>query len=198
MDSKAVRLIHKMNTIASGKSKLPLLALCLPHWALGLYPLRQISGLDQREGVYEDFCRIFQPIYDNHVKSFDQDSLRDFVDCCLFQTKTCRDPGSNFHEEKGELSLYSLVMDLFAAAALTTADALDWAILHMAHREDLPTKVQAELDGFFGRGTMPCYVDRVGCRKDLPFTNAVLSESLRYASQSFQVNALFVSHIFLS
>ena len=60
----------------------------------------------------------------------------------------------------------------------STNAALEHAILHVCLQPSIQGKVQAEIDEVIGATREPCYEDR----KRMPYTLAVLYETLRFAT----------------
>ncbi|XP_056379001.1 cytochrome P450 2C14-like isoform X2 [Hyla sarda] len=80
---------------------------------------------------------------------------------------------STFDED----NLIAVVIDLFGAGTETTAIALLWGLLYMVAYPDIQQEVQKELDAT-SNGPQIYYKDR----KNLPYTNAVIHEILRYGN----------------
>ncbi|XP_070610350.1 cytochrome P450 2J2-like [Erythrolamprus reginae] len=98
---------------------------------------------------------------------------RDFIDFYLFEMeKSKNDPNSTFDED----NLTHCISDLFFTGADTTAVSLKWALLLMAIHLDIQDKVHKEIQDVLCSSRSICYGDR----KNLPYTNAVIHEILRY------------------
>lgn len=67
---------------------------------------------------------------------------------------------------------------LFLTGAETTSSSLLWAILFLLHHPEVQGKVHAEIDEVVGSGRRVTLEDRAS----LPYTNAVLMESMRMAT----------------
>ncbi len=83
------------------------------------------------------------------------------------------------YRQDGLNSLLGTMLDLFIAGSDTTSTSLVWAILYMIQHPDIQTRVQEELDSVFGRSSMP---NLSATTKELPYTNAVISEMFRKTS----------------
>ena len=67
---------------------------------------------------------------------------------------------------------------IFFSGAETTSSSLLWAILFLLHHPEVQRKVHAEIDEAVGPNRRVSLEDRAS----LPFTNAVLMESMRMAT----------------
>ena len=74
-------------------------------------------------------------------------------------------------------SYFSLAI-FFWIGAETTSSSLSWAFLFLLHHPEVQTRVQAEIDSVVGEGRNVSLEDKT----DLPYTNAVLMESMRMAT----------------
>ena len=120
----------------------------------------------------------FKPYIHNHLKEFDPDNCKDFIDLYLKRISETSDPLSSFHGQKGQHSLISSLLDLFLAGMETTTTALLWGFLLMAKHVEVQSRVHQELDSVLGDRSQPCLEDQ----KNLPYTCAVISEVLRVSS----------------
>ncbi|KAK4296366.1 hypothetical protein Pmani_031131 [Petrolisthes manimaculis] len=71
-------------------------------------------------------------------------------------------------------------MDLFFAGKETTASSLVWLIYYLATYTEAQHKMQAEVDEVLPKGTLATLQDRAR----LPYTEAVIHETLRVSSLS--------------
>ena len=76
--------------------------------------------------------------------------------------------------------------DLFAGGSGTTNMGLYWTIFYMAKFPHIQAKVQAELSTHYGPHTLPTCTGSKDSQLQLPYTWAVMSESLRKTSLAFQ------------
>ncbi len=76
----------------------------------------------------------------------------------------------------GENWLPTILNDLFAAGAETTATTLHWALLWMALNPHIQEKMQEEIDRVFG--SKP-HVFTLSDRERLPYVEATIMEVLR-------------------
>ncbi|XP_071493084.1 cytochrome P450 2D28-like [Diadema antillarum] len=118
-----------------------------------------------------------------HRTTFDIDrEPRDLIDAYLLEMekrKQAMARGSNEGLSMGGFTdeqLIHFMADIFAAGTDTTATTIRWTILHCAKFTEVQRKVHEELDRVVGRGRMPTMLDR----PNLPYTQALLAESLRH------------------
>ncbi|RXN24170.1 cytochrome P450 2K1-like protein [Labeo rohita] len=101
--------------------------------------------------------------------------LRGFVDSFLVRMQNAEESGeknSLFNQQ----NLIFSVGNLFAAGTDTTSTALRWGLLLMAKYPHIQDRVQKEIDQVIG-GRQPVTEDR----KNLPYTDAVIHETQRFA-----------------
>ena len=123
---------------------------------------------------------ILEPYIQDHIKTFDEDNLRDFLDIYIAQMKECdEDPSSSFYKDTGLDSLRTSIVDMFMAGSDTISSSLTWAILYMVHHPDIQQKVQEELDEAFKGHDMPTLSVDASATS---YTRAVISECFRKTS----------------
>ncbi|XP_071964192.1 cytochrome P450 2U1-like [Antedon mediterranea] len=111
-------------------------------------------------------------IFNEHLREYDPENPRDFVDIFRNEiTKNKDDITSSFDED----NMAFVTADLFVAGTETTATTLLWAMLYMCLYPEVQQKVQDELDQVVGAGNHPT---KAHIQK-LPYTEAVLLEIQR-------------------
>ncbi len=158
--------------------------------------------------VFNDIFDLVRVHLKDHKESLDPDNPRDFMDTYLTEIGKTNDATSSFYKKKGEESLLAVMGDLFLAGRLilnfcthtfimftlerlatsltqitfsgaeTTSSSLLWAFLFLLHYPDVQERVQAEIDEVVGQNRKVSLEDKVS----LPYTNAVLMESMRMAT----------------
>ncbi|XP_037544923.1 cytochrome P450 2K1-like [Nematolebias whitei] len=109
-------------------------------------------------------------------ETLNPDACRCFVDAFLIHKKHLEDSGiTNLHYHDDNL-LYT-VMNLFEAGTDTTATTVKWGLLYMAKFPHIQDHVQEELSRVVGSRQV-----RIEDRKNLPFTDAVVHETQRFAN----------------
>ncbi|XP_034047255.1 cytochrome P450 2K1-like [Thalassophryne amazonica] len=124
----------------------------------------------------EGNIRRFKELLNNLKETLNSHMCRGLVDCFLNRKKKDEDSGvedSHFHES----NLIFTVANLFAAGTDTTATTLNWALLLMAKYPQIQDRVQAELWKVIGNRQI-----RMDDRRNLPYTDAVIHETQRFAS----------------
>merc|ERR1712226_119674 len=114
----------------------------------------------------------------HHQATLDINSPRDFTDAMLIEIQKTTDKDSSFYGESGIENLRNTLFDLFLAGSETTSTTLTWAALYMVRYPEVQKKVQAELDRVVGQNRPPSLKDK----PNLPYTEAVLMETQRYAN----------------
>ncbi|XP_046343155.2 steroid 17-alpha-hydroxylase/17,20 lyase-like [Haliotis rufescens] len=114
-----------------------------------------------------------------HKETFSSDTQRDFTDAMLIAQKEAE------AEENPELlaqitntHLGQTVSDVFQAGVDTSRQTLHWTILYLAAHPEVQAKLHAEVDSVIGQRRVPMLSER----HKLPYTEAVLYESMRMAT----------------
>lgn len=115
----------------------------------------------------QDCNRVIQELVQERQQNFEQESVGNIVDYYLEQMKLNR----SFSKD----NLDSLVQDLFVAGTETISNTLNWAIFYIVAHTEVQEKLHEEIDQIVGKDRVPCEKDR----KQMPFTEAVLLESMR-------------------
>jgi len=129
------------------------------------------TGWNKQKQVVEETQVLMRKIVKQHVETYDEENMRDFVDVYLREISTSKDP--SFNEEQ----LLVNAMDLFSAGSETTATTLAWAVNYMLLHPEVQTKVQEEVDQVLG-DRAPSLADR----GRLCFTEATIFEIQRLGS----------------
>ncbi|KAM5164988.1 cytochrome P450 2A4-like [Mantella aurantiaca] len=109
----------------------------------------------------------------SHQKSLDPESPRDFIDCFLIQANKEKDEkNSEFCQE----NLMVSVFELFFAGTETTSLTLQFSLLVMIKYWKIQERIQEEIDSVIGPDRQPSITDR----SQMPYTNAVIHEIMRY------------------
>ncbi|XP_071803788.1 cytochrome P450 2J5-like [Asterias amurensis] len=112
-------------------------------------------------------------IIKNHVKEFNPDDMRDFMDMYINEMKEKED--QRVETVLSLNNLVSVINDLFVAGSETTATTLRWGLLYMMLHPEVQTRVQQEIDTVVGRNRMP----KLSNKPDMPYTEAVILELQR-------------------
>ena len=132
-----------------------------------------------------------------HLKSYDDNDMRDYIDCYLAEMKRVTESGdtsSSFHGEKGEVHLKASIFDLYIAGSETSSTTLLFCIIYMVNFPKIQKKIQEDLDRVVGPNRLPCLADK----PQLPYLEATLSEIQRCANVSHQslVVSLYIYSVY--
>ncbi|KAJ0063790.1 hypothetical protein NL108_006742 [Boleophthalmus pectinirostris] len=109
---------------------------------------------------------------EEHMKTLDPSSPRDFIDCFLIRMNQERNnSNTEFHFE----NLWSTVLNLFAAGTETTSSTIRYALSALIKYPDIQKRMQEEIDTVIGRERSPNMEDRTS----LSFCDAVIHEVQR-------------------
>ncbi|KAF7231020.1 cytochrome P450 2K1-like [Nothobranchius furzeri] len=131
----------------------------------------------------KQICNIFAANNKHHSKllrrlkeTINPQMCRGVADAFLIRQQQIQESGntnSHFHD----VNLLVTIQNLFSAGTDTTATTLRWALLLMAKYPQMQDQVQEELNRVLG-GRQVLVKDRL----NLPFTNAVVHETQRFAN----------------
>ncbi|KAM4029110.1 cytochrome P450 2C20-like isoform 2-T5 [Anomaloglossus baeobatrachus] len=129
--------------------------------------------IKQRVFRESEFLQKFVTKYiENHKKTLNPESPRDFIDHFLLKIKEVE------HEMDPDIcdtSLIVMVVALLAGGTETTASTLKFMLVLMAHYPDVQAKVQQEID----EATKALRIPEITDKPQLAYTNAVIHESQR-------------------
>ncbi|KAM5163934.1 cytochrome P450 2K4-like [Mantella aurantiaca] len=122
----------------------------------------------------DDIHNFLKTEFVEHLKGLDRDDQRGFVDAFLIkQEEEKSDPNTYFHE----MNLLSTVTSLFMAGTETTSSTIRWAVSYMIEYPEIQRRVHEEIDRVIGSAQ-----PRIDHRKNMPYTNAVIHETQRFAN----------------
>ena len=119
-----------------------------------------------------DYCNEYIEI--QKTKPIDGENPLTFIEAFLYKINSVKDPSEPLHGENGILNLQNMLFDFFLAGGDTTANTLNWAMLHMILNPEMQDKVRQELKSSLGFRKAKM-VDK----NDTPYTEAVLHEIQR-------------------
>ena len=156
-----------------GFSLSTLIAFSLPEF-LRKYNTQFKTMLHRQHHLYDWFAQE----YETHLKTYDENNLRDYIDCYIQErqrTERENDTDSSFYGEKGHWSFVNSMLDLFVAGAETTSSTLQWALAYLVHHPEIQSRAQQELDEVVGRTRLPTLDDR----EKLPYLESLIAEIQR-------------------
>ncbi|XP_075701954.1 cytochrome P450 2A13-like [Rhinoderma darwinii] len=136
--------------------------------------MKHLPGRHQK--VFQDCERMKSFIkeeIESHRRTLNPDSPRDFIDCFLIRANQENEIN---REEFSQDNLVILAFELFIAGTETTSNTLQFSLLLMIQYPEIQEKVQNEIDTVIGPTRMPGISDR----SQMPYTNAVIHEVMRY------------------
>nr|QSD59123.1 CYP3682A1 [Diaphanosoma celebensis]QST15079.1 CYP370C10 protein [Diaphanosoma celebensis] len=172
-DSECQQLIYNMNRLIAGASATdPIFLLpMLNHF--GKYKKKSKDFAANARNVMSLAKRLVRQHNENR-NSDRSDFMHIFMDEVQ---KNEDDPESTFNQKGAEDTLAMILVDLFIAGNETTSTALLWFFLLMAAHPQIQRRVQQEIDSVVdGSGPL------LEHRRRLPYTEAVLMETLRFGS----------------
>lgn len=147
-DPKTIRTVKAFNDLLKyGPGPWPAYATALPSrsmlkWKL-LEPLTKRSY--QVKG-FEEVINLIKPAIDSHMKDFNDEDIRDFVDLVIQKVRTTSDRDSSFHSDRGYEFMVNIIIEMFIGGMETTSSSLLWIFFYMIHHPDVTERVQAEVD----------------------------------------------------
>ncbi|KAI1729563.1 cytochrome p450 domain-containing protein [Ditylenchus destructor] len=114
---------------------------------------------------------------------WEQREVTDYVFAFL-KEKAQKDANDEVHHGFSMPQLQNMCLDLWLAGQETTSTTLAWGIAHLLYNPEICDKLYAELDKVIGSDRLITMADRA----DLPYTCAVVNETLRIAN--ILVNAI--------
>ena len=86
-----------------------------------------------------DYCNEYIEI--QKTKPIDGENPLTFIEAFLYKINSVKDPSEPLHGENGILNLQNMLFDFFLAGGDTTANTLNWAMLHMILNPEMQDKV---------------------------------------------------------
>lgn len=145
-------------------------------WINSVFPDALVTWICRRDVVkitLDSFSAYFEEVIDEHKATLDKDNPRDLIDAYIIEMEK-----DNPDSTCSKRDLVLLIFDLFNAGTQTTDNMLTWMIFYLANHPKVQERMLREIDEVLPRGTLPILEDK----PRLPYTEAVVHESLRKAS----------------
>ena len=121
--------------------------------------------------------RFLHKNYDEHVKDFDGQNVRDFTDALLMARKDAEaDEESHVLKYLKPYNIQTSVKGLYVAAIESTRSTLSWVFLLLANYPDKQQKVRVEVNEFILGDDIPNLGHKANCN----YTAAFIAETMRF------------------
>jgi len=115
--------------------------------------------------------------YEEHVKTFDGKTIRDFTDALLMaRMEAEQEEGSAVLKYLKPANIQNCVNDLFGAGSETSRQTLTWAFLLMSNYPEKQKRIREEVFEFIGENEVPNLSHRTNCN----YLAAFIAEILRF------------------
>lgn len=129
-----------------------------------------------RVGMDEVIKPFLEVKYQDHVKTFDVNNMRDVLDMLILARKEAENDSDEKHLDKlTDIHIMMTIFDIFFAGIHTSRTTLHYAILYMVAYPEIQTKVQEEIDRIVPSDGLP----KLCHKPQLSYTEAVLYECMR-------------------
>ncbi|WAQ97360.1 CP2J5-like protein [Mya arenaria] len=155
------------NTVVSGSGPISTTNV-FPRFIARLFNKKEDVIMNKRREAFQQMGDYIMSQIKEHESSFDENSIRDFVDIYLRSQKH----GSE--DERKHITMgnmFRVIFDLFLAGSETTYATLDWAFLQMIRNPEVQTRCQEEIAQVIGERAVK-YADK----DKLTYVNATIME----------------------
>ncbi|ESO98973.1 hypothetical protein LOTGIDRAFT_114147 [Lottia gigantea] len=125
--------------------------------------------------MFNSFLDVMYKNYHEHVQSFSEDNLKDFTDFMIYAKKQAAVDDPNIENIITDTHIVQTIADIFGAGVDTSRQTIVWTLYLLAENPEIQKKVQSEIDEILDLNQAPSVKDR----SSLPYTEAVLHESMR-------------------
>ncbi|XP_021953079.2 methyl farnesoate epoxidase [Folsomia candida] len=143
-----------------------------------IYAFPRWTGYDKIKAALSDMADYLRKPVMDHKKTRQDEFERDFTDAFLKEIAKTTDPNSAFMGKLGEDNLVSTLGDLYLAGTDTIATTLSWMILYLSKFPQIQKKFQQEIESVTGNTRKITVSDR----PNMPYTQALIAETLRFSS----------------
>ncbi|XP_059087176.1 cytochrome P450 2C15-like [Tigriopus californicus] len=128
------------------------------------------------EGAFSNIARLTKPIVKEHRDTFQPDHIRDFIDSYI-EAQNDPSKGFSFSGNTGDMNLFGILEDFYAAGSSTISLTLTWCMLFLSNYPEMQEKIQQEVE----RVTTGNRLIEFSERSQTPFTEAFIHETQRCA-----------------
>ncbi|XP_066929273.1 steroid 17-alpha-hydroxylase/17,20 lyase-like, partial [Clytia hemisphaerica] len=130
-----------------------------------------LKGSEIRDSITRKF-------FEEHIQTFNPEKLRDLTDNLLYLSQNKEMWQDAGFEKVTQLQLESIINSIFVAGIETSLSTLRWMLIYLFHNPKIQNKIYNELYTNLG----PKHQITTEDMRSLPYTQAVLHETNRYAS----------------
>ncbi|XP_046556086.1 cytochrome P450 2C42-like, partial [Haliotis rubra] len=143
---------------------------------LRLFPTKKVTTIMKE--IHKFFGLLAEEI-DKHRQTIRKDDIRDFCDALLVtQEEAYQEEDPDVMSQMSDRHITQTLSNIFGAGMDTSRFTLLWTLLTLAQHPDIQDKLHTEVDHVLGGREFPSVSDR----SNLPYTEAVLHESMRLHS----------------
>ncbi|KAK3103775.1 hypothetical protein FSP39_021778 [Pinctada imbricata] len=167
-DKRFVSLLDLLNIIATGGA----ISGIIPNSMIWLRHLPgDWTGLKKVMAALKQIEEFTKEEIERHVKTFDENKIRDYVDAFIAAQKRQGKSNGSFYTD---LQLQKTILNFFGAGSETTATTVRWAILYLIIHQDVQEKMNEEIKRVVGDAT-----PSLSHKMYLPYCEAVITEVQR-------------------
>ncbi|KAK3101254.1 hypothetical protein FSP39_002180 [Pinctada imbricata] len=172
-DKKFVSLLDTVNTVATGSAITGIVANSMI-WLRHLPG--DLIGMKSLMSALEKLQKFSLEEMERHMKSFDENNIRDYIDAFIAAQKRHGTTNGSFYTD---LQLEKTILNFFGAGSETTATTIRWAILYLIIHQDVQEKMHEEIKRVAGEAT-----PSLNHKMHLPYCEAVIAEVQRIGNIS--------------
>ncbi|XP_033223928.1 probable cytochrome P450 305a1 [Belonocnema kinseyi] len=135
------------------------------------YIAPEASGYNLLMSLNKELKSFFMETIEEHKINYVPGNESDLIDMFLQEMYSGKGPSASFTEDQ----LVLILLDIFIAGIITTANTLDFLFLNVLIHQDVQKNIHQELDSIIGRKRFP----EISDKQKLPYLEAVTTESQR-------------------
>ncbi|ESO99120.1 hypothetical protein LOTGIDRAFT_201350 [Lottia gigantea] len=141
-------------------------------WFAGIYKTKRCRT---QEDLMEKFLSHVGGYVEEHKANFQPGKITDFTDSLLQAQLDIAAEGKDDMSHLKPVHINLIIFDIFIAGNDTSRNTLIWTLMFIIGTDGVQNKIQTEVDKAIGKLRFPTTHDR----NNLPYTDAVLHESMR-------------------